>query len=146
MSVRVGRKVGRYYISRGKSGTRVSTKIMGYNVSRFIPAKKTKSKPKEDYDDIPFFQTEEESRAQNRMFLWLAFVLCSFFFTVWLTHQILTPLWVFFIIQAIGTYFIHRNVDTSGKILGLFFPIVILIYPLAWVFWIIVFIIAGLLV
>lgn len=139
MNIRVGRKIGKYFVSTGKSGTRVSTKIGDYYVSSFTPRR---SKKKE-VEEIGYVASEDENSATTKM-VWVNLGLTLVLFAlVWLTGQFFIPLGVVFLAQAILSHFIWKNVESDYKWMNWFFPLVTLfVTPLAWVWWIIIFVVS----
>lgn len=140
MGIRIGRKIGKYFVSTGKSGTRVSTKVGDYYVSSFTPRR---SKKKETVEEIGCVATEEENSATTKM-VWMNLGLTLLLFAmVWVTGEFFIPLGIVFLFQAIGAHFIWKSVDTDCKWFNWFFPVVALfVTPLAWVWWIAIFIIS----
>lgn len=135
MSIRIGRKIGKYYVSTGKSGTRVSTKIGDYYVSSF---RSHKSK-KQESQEIGCVATDDENIATTKM-IWLDLGLTFVLFAlVWVTGAFLVPVASMLVCHAIGAHIIWKNVESEHKWFNWFFPVIgLFITPLAWVWWIVI--------
>jgi hypothetical protein len=136
MGFRIGRRVGKFYVSTGEGGTRVSTKVGEYTVSNWIPNKRGSKKVESEY--IGEVATDAENMATNTQIWWNLFLTFVLFFCVWITGEFLVPLGVLLVVQAVGAGYIWWNVESEHKWFYWFFPFVILfVTPLAWFWWII---------
>lgn len=124
MGFRVGRKVGKYYISTGKSGTRISRKFGNYDVSYFSANKRQRVKTKET-EEIGGICSDDEDKATTKTIWWNILLSLLFVLFVWLTSQFWITLSLIFIVQMVGSYHIWKNVESEMKWLMWFFPIAV---------------------
>lgn len=143
MSIRIGHKIGKFFVTTGKSGTRVSTKVGGFYVSKWY-SNKSRSKK---VDDVYYESaTEDENIATSKM-VWDDFVLTLLLFVlVYKSGLFLLPLGCLLVARTIWVWRIWKNVETESKWLYYLWPVLgLFVTPLAWVWWITVFIVCGVL-
>jgi hypothetical protein len=119
--MRIGRKIGKSFVSFGKSGTYVSTWIGGWRLSNFSPAKRNKKETKTEHVDYSGLDLTNTFIGDCIIGLFLGII--SYLLVVWLVGSILTGIASIFVVYWIWwliTVYRYRD-EPWGDIALMFF-------------------------